>query len=515
MDVFKPENLSGPNVLKPLTVAPAPSAAPTGAAPPTPANDTTGSPSDRNLVESQRFGEIGDLGALPWDDLPAQPPVADEARKEAIRAIYREAMGREVSDHGLNFWANRTASLDEIRSTVEKSPEATFYRGLKGEARFDGLDRYHAADPESKLQIEQLLNLVNHPTRESHLAAAQDVFTSSLEFKALSPEQQTVLKGFFDGAAVGASTEQINEAALGILSGLKKERFTAKDAFGQSTLDHLEQFNRNGLVIRGEDKAAMGRDLLNALVHPETLTQGEDTLDCAEATLEATLAYSQPADYARIAVGLLTRGSASIPGPPGSSDRYGEDGQFGPGVLQLATAGNSAGRDRLSFFMQRSFEAHVASRQDAENFWLAGQDTGLNAHQVKMLYDGIIGKEHMTIYANQGVDVTAAVEKALKDQNTPSATVKVTMREGGMLHAKAVIGSSPEGLTLWDPATGKTENLSREEFNRQVARATLVGSAARTGQWNWNREYVENDSSQVVGGESEGGGRLGSARRWG
>lgn len=497
MSGIKSDNISTPGFQGYVPPSPAPSPAPS----PSPEVARPKLQSDQNLVQDRAPTDVN-LGPLPWDSAPAETM---EDRKEAIREMYRESMGREVCDHGLNHWANSGVPLDEIRTIVANSPEAEFYQGMKGESQLGKLDNYlTSTDPAEKLKLEQMLNLVNHPTREGHLAAAESVFERSLEFRALNPEQQQALKGFFQEATKGATGEQINTTAVGILRGLKNERFTSKDTFGQTTLDHLAKFNQDGLTraLRREDKGDLARDLLNAVVNPGSLTQGKDTLDCAEATLEATLAYSQPADYARIAVGLLTKGTASIPGSPGGRH---------PDSLQLATSGNMADREHLSFYMQRSFEAHVSSR-DAENGWTfgGGEDLGLNSQQVKMLYDGIIGKEHATIYARRGVDVTAAVDQALKAQDSPYAVVKVTMRTDDALHAKAVIGSSEAGMTLWDPATGKTETMSRRDFNQQVVRATLTGQPASAG-----RPTPFSFAQDEVVDESEGGGRAGRYSRFG
>lgn len=492
MGGIKTDNISSPSFQAYVPPPPAPSTAPAIQAPRL--------QSDQNLAQGMVPTDV-DLGALPWDSEPSE---TIEERRAAISEMYRESMGREVGEHGLNYWATSGVPLDEIRTIVANSPEAKFYQGMQQGAQLGGLENYlTSTDPAQKLETEKMLNLVNHPTREGHLEAAEDLFTSSLEFKALNPGQQQTLKGFFKEATEGATADQINKTAMAVLRGLKNERFTTKDTFGQTTLDHLDKFNQSGLTraLRREDKGDLARDLLNAVVNPGSLTQGKDTLDCAEATLEATLAYSQPADYARIAVELVTKGTASIPGSPGGHH---------PASLQLATAGTMDDREHLSFYMQRSFEAHVSNRGAEDYGEYAGGDQGLNSRQVKMLYDGIIGKEHATIYANRGVDVTAAVEQALKAQNSEFAVVKVTMRDGENLHAKAVIGSSEAGMTLWDPATGKTETMSREDFNKQVVRATLSGQPASAGRF---RPFSLAQDEEID--ESEGGGRAGRYSRFG
>lgn len=318
--------------------------------------------------------------------------------------------------------------------------------------------------------------------------------TATEEFKQLPPAEQESVRQVFeaattnaDGATVAAVTEDLKHL-------LSSGALTAKDSFGQSALSHLFYFNQLPLTpeLSGTKKEALVRDLLGNLARPGSLGQGAGTQDCAEATLEATLAYSQPGDFTRIAVELSINGKATIPGPPQGPN---------PSTLVLRTDGDPAGRSPLGFIMQRSFEAHV----DSLSFAPVQGDDGLNSLQVKMLYDGVLGKNHVTLFANPGIDLVPAIAQGL--ESGKEAVIKVTMRtEDGQLHAAAITGVSDQGVTLWDPGTAKLTTLSREEFNRDAVRVTLKEETAEAS--GIKRDKFGGNLSHML--EKERGGRVGA-----
>lgn len=325
-------------------------------------------------------------------------------------------------------------------------------------------------------------------------------FTETAEFQSLSPEQQATVKEFFaTSAPEGTAPEQAATIADQLATLLTHGKLSEKDAFGATVLDHLATFNQAPLheSLQGQtSKAEIAQDLLKALSDPASLTQGVDTLDCAEATLEATLAFSQPGDFARIATQLATKGSATIPGSPKTP---------GSEEMALVTLGNRAERNMLSHMMQGSFKAKVDGRPPLELKALDGagklEKTGLDSSQVKMLYDGITGKDHLTLYAADGVNLVPSLAKAL--ENSESGVIKVTMKSDTGLHAVAVTGFSEEGVSIWDPATGEARIMSNTEFNSLLVRATVDREALDKGKHTERNFSTRNEIDKAVNKANE------------
>lgn len=344
--------------------------------------------------------------------------------------------------------------------------------------------------------------------------AAAPPFDTTEAFAKLSPEQQQKVKNYFEMASAGA--DEAGKAALNkdmvdlLNSGalLDVETPVADQKmpimFGQNlgalkpktTLDRLDELTKaklNGTIASLADKAAFARDLVHNLAHPETIGQGEGTLACAEATLEATLAYDQKADYARIAVQLATRGSASVPGHR-SQDSEGAEtvSDTEMALPSPLPPENAAGRNPVSYAVQSAFREYVAAKSPVEEYGVvptafafgrkAGPkesqrpDEGLTGKQVKLLYDGILGQNHTLVYANPGTDVTKALGKALQKikKDDPEEVIKVTMKNpDGSLHSIAVLDIGETGVSYWDPATRTIETLDAATFNAQVDRILL------------------------------------------
>ncbi|HEY9897869.1 MAG TPA: hypothetical protein V6D00_01695 [Pantanalinema sp.] len=333
-------------------------------------------------------------------------------------------------------------------------------------------------------------------------------FVNTPEYRQLSEPDQATLKAFFETTIQGKGAGKADEMAGRLAQLLTQGKFASKDAFGQGLMDHLAAFNQAPLhesMSRTTSKDQVARDMVMALADPASLAQIPGSLNCAEATLEATLAYTQPADYARIAVGLATHGEAKIPGPPHGPNpdslKVGSSGPFG-----MMYASNN-----LSATIQRAFEARVDQRQGYWNWRDGERPAGLDADQVKMLYDGIIGSDHLTMYANQGTDLMPAIKQALGHQNA----VKVTMQSEEGLHSVAVTGISEKGVSIWDPATGKNETLSPAVFNSLIVRATLDSKhldqeTIRREQSSRRYTSYGEDGGYSENMRKEGGGRLGS-----
>ncbi|HEY9900725.1 MAG TPA: hypothetical protein V6D00_16215 [Pantanalinema sp.] len=351
--------------------------------------------------------------------------------------------------------------------------------------------------------------------------AAPAAFTGTEAFTKLSEADQETVQAFFGEAARGLDGGRLARLEGDMQGLLESGKLLERDTFGTSAMAHLAAFNRQPLheSLSGTSKGELARDMIKALAEPETVRQSGSRDDCAEATMVATLTYSHPADFARIATELATKGEASIPGGPKGPN---------PDTLKLSVSGDRDGRSALGYMMQESFGAHVTSMVQGllSAIVSLGGDKGLNANQVKTLYDGVLGTDHVTVFAKQGENLLPTIQEELAKQSSENPSVKVSMRnQEGYLHAMAVTGISGDRVSLWDPRSGHRTTMSSDEFNALAARAMIERSAPKQGNILEGitegikeaftapvqalSNVVQGVSELVEGLTEEGGGRLG------
>lgn len=315
----------------------------------------------------------------------------------------------------------------------------------------------------------------------------------------LSAGQKQVMNDFLAVASVGASPEQRATLAADMELALSKNDLTEVDSYGKTTIDYLKEYAQSPLNpgLGASSKGAVGRDLVHLIAHPEATTQGQDTLDCAEATFQSTLAKSQAADFARIAVGLATKGEAVIPGLEGGPqpDRL---------VLPPYDASKQAGRDPLSYAVQGALARYAGAGAINE---------GLNADQVERMYGGVTGDEFVTFTPETMLKNIATmlqnptfVANLFSNHDNKNDIGKVTIDNDGVLHSLAVELIRLDGASLFDPNTGERFKMPLDEFLAKAVRATVPKR--------WFGENVSEETSALFD-EKEGGGRSGRRGRLG
>lgn len=327
----------------------------------------------------------------------------------------------------------------------------------------------------------------------------QAMATFKLEGVSLTAPQKQVMTDFLAVASVGASPEQRATLAADMEHALVKRDLTAVDTYGKTTIDYLKEFTQSALNpgLGASSKGAVGRDLVHLIAHPEATTQGKDTLDCAEATFQSTLAKSQAADFARIAVGLATKGEAVIPGLEGGPqpDRL---------VLPPYDASKQAGRDPLSYAVQGALARYAGAGAINE---------GLNADQVERMYGGVTGDEFVTFTPETMLKNIATmlqnptfVANLFNNHENKNDIGKVTIDNDGVLHSLAVELIRLDGASLFDPNTGERFKMPLDEFLSKAVRATVPKR--------WFGENVTEETSALFD-QREGGGRSGRTGRLG
>ena len=244
------------------------------------------------------------------------------------------------------------------------------------------------------------------------------------------------------------------------------------DASGKTVFDHLEQLLRGPLApeFAAVGKPELTRQLVERLAAPEAVQQGTDTLDCTLATLEAELAFLRPSDFTRMAVGLITRGSAPL-----------ADGSVMP-AAKLDPA-NQAGRNDLDFAMQSALGALATGRDSWDSA------TPIDAAASERLHEQTMGGDWTTLDTNQvftflmGLAFNPDAGTILKDmRNDVGGLPKLTMRfDDGSLHSMVLVEAHWDRVGLWDPIGGKVTHMSPFDFANQFVRATAPAKWLGTG----------------------------------
>ena len=141
-----------------------------------------------------------------------------------------------------------------------------------------------------------------HPkplTSQQWQTSLQGNKTAQTAYKSLTPEQRAQVDrlGMAHPAEAGAADPNF-------LKILGNGRLMNKDKQGQTTLHHLDQFDRQK-VPAGIDKATSYRELVGNIAEPGNTNQRQRGT-CGPTTVEYIHVKNQPADYARTVTGLFS-----------------------------------------------------------------------------------------------------------------------------------------------------------------------------------------------------------------
>jgi len=304
------------------------------------------------------------------------------------------------------------------------------------------------------------------------------------EAQKLSAKEVQQARAILAAACQGATPEQVEVIHYQLESELSYGHIRAQDEHGRTGLDYLMDVVEADALspqFAGTSQAEVVRQLLGNASHPGMITQGENTLDCALATMEAGFARTDKTDFLRVASELAIHGVATLKG-----------GQDGPVAIDLSTMdpANQAGRRIVDFAMQSALRG------------LTGQtpDKGLTTAQADLVHDAIFGEGFTTF---TGASILPAVMTLVSNPefidrliNGKGTDGKVTMRDNGVLHSMEVTRMRLDGVELWDPETDKVYRLPLDVFFTHVERIWLPS------------QYLGGLASTSSGPEAEGGGRV-------
>jgi len=243
------------------------------------------------------------------------------------------------------------------------------------------------------------------------------------------------------------------------------------------------------------------KHLLFDLARPRRIRQGQDTLDCAAAVAQSTLARQDPGEYVRMTMELATAGSTktrmghkvSLDGAVGDSRVRGRTltgDLFQPGLKRMAQkhwpdADGPAGSTSLGG-RQYSSTMRYGNRGFGTTVRRLGGDVGageaLTSYQYGQLVDSLLAGNQASVNIRTGDQrrrLPSVVREALD-----SGSVQVGLRtDGGQLgHAVEVLrmdatydqGTGKGGVTVvyQDPQTGES-HMPAGQFFDKVAHVTL------------------------------------------
>ena len=329
----------------------------------------------------------------------------------------------------------------------------------------------------------------------------------NLDGSPLSASHKKAVYDFYGLASDGLTPAGADAIAdqLSILLGNQKSHLgtTVKgfvyrpDNSGALVFDHLESLMRSPLhpTFESTGKPEIARQILDRLVSPEAARQGEGTLDCTLATLEGEVAFTHPADFARMAVGLATRGAATL-----------ADGSTMP--LATFDPASAGGRSMIDQALQSSMGAVAAGTTHWD-----GQ-TSIGPKTSELLHEKVLGGDWATISPEQLVAFLIKMDghpdpdpilRAMRRE--VDGIPKLTMRlPDGSLHSMVLFETkniSSNGIGLWDPQNGQLVYMSPLEFATGFARATVPAK--------WLENVAATINQDISGGE--GGLFRGASRR--
>jgi len=210
----------------------------------------------------------------------------------------------------------------------------------------------------------------------------------------------------------------------------------------------VDALNRAGEIVPAGDLRPLAggkvlvRTLLIHLDEPSCIYQGNGTVACTSASLQAILARSMPGEYVRIACELVESGNA----------RVGEKGKVSTHKSDV-TAGD--GRDPLSSAIQGAFDRlmGVKARQ------------GVSADQFADLYRMVTGQNF--VFTKPDQEILNNLQAS-----GPLGASPVLLKPGAssMLgHAVTILQIDQERVVIDDPASRQNVMMSMKEFLSKAA----------------------------------------------
>lgn len=391
-------------------------------------------------------------------------------------------------------------------------------------------------------------------------------------FKELAPKSRADFNQVYQavGGMWAEPTQYSKEASSGLRKLLQDGRLEAKDTEGQTLIGTLAK--RAGQEVQPEMQAhssAIGvlQSAIKQVAFPDRVFQGENTNTCASTALQGILANEDPAEFMRLATGLVFDGKVDLAGgkslkldahevgsvdgnrsalsqalqtsfdtfakqfPPQSDadfggGRVGGGGRYGGGRVGTPVAfggGRVGGTDRFGGGRvggtDRFGEGGVGGAEGQRVGGANGGQVdggGLTQNQIEKLYENVVGRlaVNMTVDKDNALTTLDGVAAALgAGQKVPVGVQGVDDQGNATHHMISVLDIRKDAedpgkdqVVFTDPGTGKPATMKVEDFARIMEAAIIPAQFADHMRWN-----VENKAADPFGGGrvGGGGGRLG------
>ncbi|MBM3271343.1 MAG: hypothetical protein FJZ01_27220 [Candidatus Sericytochromatia bacterium] len=227
---------------------------------------------------------------------------------------------------------------------------------------------------------------------------------------------------------------------------------------------------------------------------PSKMYQGTDTSDCVAASMQVQLARTQPAEYMRIAGGLIFDGKATLHGPDGGTSEI---------KLDKAAVWTSDGRkvrETTSELIQQSFMSYARKRFPPQpgdknppggaRGVFGGKGGGLTMREAEGLYENLTGRYASALAVTPGNRdaATQAVVEAARDGR--SFQIGLGSDEGGHMVTLLGVRKDAKGRLMArfsDSETGSSRLMKWDKFKQLIDGIVLPSEfadpfvGARTG----------------------------------
>ncbi|MBM3268213.1 MAG: hypothetical protein FJZ01_11250 [Candidatus Sericytochromatia bacterium] len=491
-------------------------------------------PAERAERSASRRAEEGPARPRSLDlsgeaDLGDPDRPSDKRRGDPPRAFARADRSSDIlPPRGLQSAEQTKAQQGRAGELLEKLKSAGKARGqVDRKARRPG-KRFRLADPPTARALKaSKLPRLTRGEREGQVAAMPP--ESQAQYAALSKGERKQVDKLYQ--ALAQESGPAAEVALIALDSLVAGgRLGERDATGRTLLETLADRAGKPLVASlarsGVSAAAQLGDIVTAIAFPGTIFQGRNTATCVAASIETVLSRTDPAEYARIATGLLYDGvtllkgggvvelssseagrddsgrplahqliqgslrdfAARLPdeapgeGPPGDfgSGRYGSRRTYGTGrYASRRTFGEGA-------YPAGGAQAPAGGPPPAGNLVPEAAAGGLTANQAASLYEQAVGVRSVP-FAVDGANRNAAIGM-LREGVGKLGAVSVGVRgtDGGgnaTYHQVTVVGFAGDQVVLQDPGRGETVQVPLDQFKQDLETITVpagfIGQAAQ------------------------------------
>lgn len=332
------------------------------------------------------------------------------------------------------------------------------------------------------------------------------------EFNRLLPDEQKALEKLYE-TLVADKGPKAGKHLMALLDGKK---LTSIDSTGKSLIEQLEA-RMNDKPAKGLGKADANDllyDVIKGIARPDKIFQGDGSFTCAPASVQGILASENPAEYARLALGLTFDGKAKTKsgktieldtsevgkkdGARGTLDeavqgsfkahaeKYTEGGaaDFGAGRVGGASRfGGGRLGSALRFGAGRlggaaRFGGGGVAGVRAFGQFAKGND-GLTKAQIGHLYEDVIGRKTVQVPVNaynKGVVYSALQEVLAKDLKVPVGVTGKDKDGNATNHVvtlEALKPGVPPQAVVQDSGSGTKTTMPLGEFLNSMQMAIV------------------------------------------